>query len=132
MMKPLFVLPVIALAACTPDEPAHKQLSYFKDAGPNRVFVLSMTEPAEAQDVEAIASRLMHTSGQLTIGFIYDVDTAPDGDPVTRAPQYITAMDRMFTPPWDEWRYYFNRRADGTAIFVDCMGPDPDEAICDR
>lgn len=104
----MFRLPVLLVAlvtsSCLDDTDPFKQIGYFKGDNRNRVFLIQATEPVTEDQIAEYAKGLMNTAGRFTMAFIYADPNAEMTDPVTAAPDYMAAIDRMYQSrlaPWD-------------------------------
>lgn len=92
---------------------------YFKDAKPNRV--MSYTAPADLSPEAARAAldNLPHTTRQHTVAVLYAGQPGP-GEKLTLASDYGAAIDVIYAPGHDTWRYRADYGPTGEFHFLDC------------
>jgi len=123
---------IILFAVIRTTESRFDQASYFKDADPaNRVFVFVALAPITTEEVETHAKGLMNTPGRFTAAYYFDQGAAPsNADPVTLAPDYVSAMNKMFTEAARGWRWRYVMGPQGQTEFIDCGADAPSDDLC--
>ena len=124
--KTLLLCAAIAVAGCQPAP--FSQIGYFKDAAPNRVFILHAETQTDIAVVQTHAAALAHTTGQFTQAFYYLAPAAVPDDAVTLAADYLSAVNRMFDGPIAAWQVRAVIAPDGTMTLTDCRHTQPDDA----
>ncbi len=122
-----FILVPIALClpACQPDGP-FKQIGYFRDDAPNRIFMLHSPEPVSTEEARAEADKQPNTAGRVTQVFLFEGGDPPL-DYVTQAADYIAAANALFDRPNPAWRWRLVKTPNGEVWFHDCKEkPDSD------
>lgn len=107
----------MTLTACAPDD-SFERIGYFKDARPNRVFVIAATGRVTADEVRAHAADLPHTDGAQTVAYIFEAGSSAT-DNVSRAADVAAAHSAMFASGTD-WRWRYLRTPNGQWALIDC------------
>jgi hypothetical protein len=104
---------LILTAGCSDPYPNFKQEGYFKKDGV-RLFIISMTDIPESDEVLRYARRLMHTEGRMTRAYFYAYGV-PWGHQVTMAPSFDRALNVVLAQGLQGhvWLYQYNRGIDG-------------------
>lgn len=105
------------------------RVSYFKDANRNRVMVYQSAPDSTASDIEAAMASVAHTPGRFTLVYVYPHDATNALDWVTLLPDYLSAVEVMYSPPAKGWGYNFQINPLNKQIFTDCIA-DPERAVC--
>jgi hypothetical protein len=99
----------------------YRGVGYLTDDANNRIRTFELSSNATADSVQAHASRLTSTPGQILAAYYYSPGSTIPADGVTLA-KTMTEANRVLydVPGLSKWRYAYMKNFGGDVSFVDC------------